>query len=350
MPTAESISHCPICGNHVHQVTRGRARKFCSRKCSQLAGSRAQAERLRIAADDAKQMVPCPVCGTEFKKKYNKIYCSDYCKDKARRSSEGYKEKSIEYGKKWYKNNAEKARAEAIERYNKRKKNPEEYKKIIEAKKEWRINNPDAVAKHRAKERIRRSKHDAHVKAWIANLRNQQTKHDSHVSVFKAYLRSASAGMLARFYKSIGQPWRNPRLSDALQYKIRYRLDLAFRLSEVNRLGWRKETLAARDDGTANFWALLRERKTCPYCGKRITKENAVADHMDPLKRGGANGQHNLTICCKDCNKAKGAKPYLTWVATLPEHRQRPALLWYKRKHGYLPDKPNLSFSFVFAG
>jgi 5-methylcytosine-specific restriction endonuclease McrA len=77
-----------------------------------------------------------------------------------------------------------------------------------------------------------------------------------------------------------------------------------------------------------------------------ITKENAVADHMDPIKLGGANGQHNLTICCKSCNTKKSGKPFLAWVAMLPEHRRSPALTWYKRKHGHGPEQPSFTFAF----
>lgn len=104
MSTAESISLCPICGNHVHKASRGFERKFCSRKCSQLAGSRAQNERLKIVADEARPMVPCPICGTKFKQKYRRMYCSDKCQEKARRESPQrkayvaqYRERTIEH-------------------------------------------------------------------------------------------------------------------------------------------------------------------------------------------------------------------------------------------------------------
>ena len=111
MPTAESISLCPICGNHVHQAHCGRARKFCSEKCKDLAGSRAQDERLRIAADEARPMVPCIVCGTKFKQKYRRMYCSDKCREKAKRERPQRKE----YIAKYFEKNREHDRARARE-------------------------------------------------------------------------------------------------------------------------------------------------------------------------------------------------------------------------------------------
>ena len=148
-------------------------------------------------------------------------------------------------------------------------------------------------------------------------------------------------------FELIGKPWLNPHLSRADQYTMRYSMDLEFRLGEINRQTWRKQTLEARDDGTIDFRALLAERKTCPYCGTAITKENAVADHLDPVKLGGANSQHNLTICCRECNKRKSGRHYLDWVAMLPEDRKGPALRWYKRKHGHDPSQDSLAFEFA---
>jgi 5-methylcytosine-specific restriction endonuclease McrA len=110
---------------------------------------------------------------------------------------------------------------------------------------------------------------------------------------------------------------------------------------------FRKNWTGIDEQRLINYWALLKERKTCPYCGEKITTENAVADHMDPMKLGGANSQHNLTICCRPCNQKKSGRPYLDWVAMLPEQRRGPAITWYKRKHGHGPEQSSLSFEFA---
>lgn len=356
MPDAESISLCPICGKKVSQDNPGRQRKFCSRKCCLLSSSRAQAERKRLSEDAVRPMVSCPICGTEFKKIYNKKYCSDLCKKKSATAEDrikqraAYREKNKERIKEYREKNIERIRAQKREYMREKLKNDYDLK---EKQRLYNItykkNNPIKVMEWNAKLKAKRRRHNAHVQAWKAyNLRLTE-KHDQHVKCFIKFKKTASTGWLARYYKSIGKPWNNPQFTDAIKYKIRYRLDHAFRLSEINRTGWRKNTLASRDDGTANFWTLLRERKSCPYCGTSITMENAVADHMDPIKLGGSNGQHNLTICCRNCNQKKSAKSFAEWLETLPQSRHRAARLWYIRKHGHPPDHPNLGFNFVFA-
>ena len=63
---------------------------------------------------------------------------------------------------------------------------------------------------------------------------------------------------------------------------------------------------------------------TCFYCGKSKEKDGVrlVCDHVDAVVRGGGNELGNLVTACKECNRAKGAKPiedfsrraYLKWL------------------------------------
>jgi hypothetical protein len=289
----------------------------------------------------------CAHCGgsMEGKQIYAK-YCSRSCKDLARIRAPELKEKKLERHKKYYDENKYKLREEAKARMRKRRATEEGKKKHNEY-------NVKYCRKYRAK----KAKHDAHVKAYKQHLKrlkgkhdwHVKGKHDWHVKAFSNFKKTASDGWHARYWKSIRMPWKNRRLSDAVRYKIRYRLDDAFRLKEINRQTWRRDVLISRDDGTINFWALLKERNTCPYCGCQITKENAVADHMDPLCLGGDNGQHNLTICCRKCNVIKSGTPFVEWVETLPKGKQRSALAWYRRKHGRNPHDKNEGFVFEFV-
>jgi len=243
MSTAESISLCHICGKHVPPSRGSVTRKFCSEKCSDVASGKAQAERRRIAADESRPMVPCPICGTEFKKKYGRMYCSDKCKEKAKR------------------------------------KRPQR-------------------------------------QAYIAQYFEEHREHDRKRA--REYMRNRLA------------------------------TDLEFKRRQFNRQGYRKEILISRDDGTGKFSELMSERKTCPYCGIRITQENVVIDHMDPIKLGGDNGKHNLTVACRYCNHRKAAKHYSDWLAMLPEARRNAARRWYIRKQGKPPEDARLAFTFVF--
>jgi hypothetical protein len=210
------------------------------------------------------------------------------------------------------------------------------------------FNNP-RKKEYNLKSKIKRGlvKYESHVAIWRRHLKTA-SNHTSHVKAFQEWKRNpASMGWCARFYKRRGDPWNNPHISAAAKFKIQYRLDSAFRLYHINKAGWRRDNLSWRNDGTINFRGLLNERKTCPYCGEKITPENAVADHMDPMKLGGANSQHNLTICCRSCNRKKSGRPYLEWVAMLPEQRRGPAIVWYKRKHGHVPEQSSLTFEFA---
>ena len=46
--------------------------------------------------------------------------------------------------------------------------------------------------------------------------------------------------------------------------------------------------------------------RNCFYCGCHLHNKNKTIDHVKPIAEGGTNEGHNLVICCKDCNEAKG--------------------------------------------
>lgn len=45
----------------------------------------------------------------------------------------------------------------------------------------------------------------------------------------------------------------------------------------------------------------------CYYCDGAVTEANLSADHAMPVGRGGSWDRENIRICCKRCNRAKGA-------------------------------------------
>lgn len=61
--------------------------------------------------------------------------------------------------------------------------------------------------------------------------------------------------------------------------------------------------------------AAVAQGKDCPYCGIKLTLENSTVDHRVPKSEGGSAARPNRTICCEDCNKAKGAKSMEEWTA-----------------------------------
>ena len=58
--------------------------------------------------------------------------------------------------------------------------------------------------------------------------------------------KKASDRWIEKYWASIGQPWRNPRLSDAQKYKLQYQLDEEFAIKERLR---RQMTKAKKCDG-----------------------------------------------------------------------------------------------------
>lgn len=65
-----------------------------------------------------------------------------------------------------------------------------------------------------------------------------------------------------------------------------------------------------------NFWK--RKRRTqmfCHYCKRSVSRnvheaaENrATIDHIIPISKGGTSRKENTVVCCRKCNREKGAK------------------------------------------
>lgn len=68
---------------------------------------------------------------------------------------------------------------------------------------------------------------------------------------------------------------------------------------------------AAYEGRTREQGALVRRQldvpDECPYCGVELGDE-ADADHIYPVSRGGQSTVENMVLVCPDCNLAKGDK------------------------------------------
>jgi 5-methylcytosine-specific restriction endonuclease McrA len=53
----------------------------------------------------------------------------------------------------------------------------------------------------------------------------------------------------------------------------------------------------------------------CIYCNINLDKENATADHIIPISKGGNNTKVNLVVCCKDCNNERGNSDFNDYLA-----------------------------------
>ena len=50
-------------------------------------------------------------------------------------------------------------------------------------------------------------------------------------------------------------------------------------------------------------------QNSCAYCGLPAD----TLDHVVPRLHGGMTVQHNLISCCRECNGAKGDRPFRAW-------------------------------------
>ena len=136
----------------------------------------------------------------------------------------------------------------------------------------------------------------------------------------------APARWIRDYYRAIGKPWLNPRITERKAWRIRYWLDTEFRANELDKT-WRRKAqraaqIAATDDGTLNaadIACLLVEATHCPYCGKHMQATDKTIDHMTPLILGGSHSITNVLVCCASCNFRKQAKPYDVWMKQLSD-------------------------------
>ncbi len=74
----------------------------------------------------------------------------------------------------------------------------------------------------------------------------------------------------------------------------------------VFALRWYGKNVKRRTNGYAKEMVSNGEAKICIYCGTKLNKDNATAEHIIPLSNGGNNTQVNLITCCKFCNNERG--------------------------------------------
>lgn len=58
------------------------------------------------------------------------------------------------------------------------------------------------------------------------------------------------------------------------------------------------------------FW----RESICLYCGEQDRTKQLVADHIEPLSRGGQNAESNHAPVCRRCNASKADMFLLEWV------------------------------------
>jgi hypothetical protein len=51
-----------------------------------------------------------------------------------------------------------------------------------------------------------------------------------------------------------------------------------------------------------------RDRHSCQYCGRHLSRQDLNLDHVVPRSRGGRSTWDNVVCCCHRCNRIKGGR------------------------------------------
>ena len=238
-------------------------------------------------------------------------------------------------------------RADARRRMEARRQTDEGAEASRKAVADWKRRNPEKVEEHHRREAERAGREfRARGRRGFESGQDRLAKVNAR-QAWRYWLRErAPDWWVERYWAEIGEPWRNPRLSESQKWRARYDNDEPFRQYEIARSrikkGERRKRRRVSEDGTVEYESLLAERSNCPYCGTALSEANRTIDHLDPLSRGGEHSASNLSVCCQPCNSAKRAMGFHEWLDRLPPKWRRVSLSLYTRKRGAPPTQPGL--------
>lgn len=207
--------NCVVCGTEL-----SRRKKYCSVACRDAATKRVVPKR-------------CKTCGTHFVGPANRKYCSRHCKDKYRRFVDalrtGIRLRDVHVPGRLhcYKCGTFKA--------------PDEFSR--------RSGSPTTLCKsckQQGDRRLRRQQAEARgvVIQSLAGALERSMTSLAQKNAYQAWTHwlneRAPDSWLDRYWQATSEPWRDPRLSDAEKYRVRYSLDEEFVIKERLRSMERK--------------------------------------------------------------------------------------------------------------
>ena len=288
------------------------------------------------------RIAKCSHCGNEFDKRGGKKYCSNKCKESAKRK------KDRELGK-YPKPRTPEQNAAAAKYARLRRATEEGRAAMKQARQKWKKGNPDKVnASHRRTTQLRAEREGREYKPIAGQQERQELAHQRRKVrnariAFRQFIEDSSDEEVKCWYAATVKPWLNPRLTASQQWSVRYQVDLEFNAREKARLYTkkmrRKHGIAITNDGTARSDMLINAR-SCLYCGAKFDDRcKPTLDHLIPLIKGGAHSVANLVICCRACNSRKGKRDFLEFVQTLPDPYQARSLRAWRKLRGAHPQQ-----------
>jgi 5-methylcytosine-specific restriction endonuclease McrA len=89
-------------------------------------------------------------------------------------------------------------------------------------------------------------------------------------------------------------------------------------------LKWSGKNVRRRTLGFAKNFLINNETAKCIYCDILLDNDNATADHIIPVSKGGNNCQVNIVVCCKQCNGERGNKHFNDFIVEKkPEYKKK---------------------------
>ncbi len=105
----------------------------------------------------------------------------------------------------------------------------------------------------------------------------------------------------------------NSRYKNCEIFRSKYKRDKNI---VVIGLRWNGRNVKRRTSGFAKDFVRRNRNCKCIYCNCTLTQENATADHIIPISKGGNNAQINLMVCCMECNAERGNVKFSTYIRT----------------------------------
>lgn len=289
------LQTCPVCGERFSEESkRGPKAKTCSSKCAELSRNAGHGNLARV--ENGVAIYSCLYCKQEFNGRSRK-YCSKPCKNKARVRKDGHTPSGrkrllptpiIDGKRECLKCGVVKKLGE----FTKTKNSKSGYQSTC-----MDCSRKDAALRKRARDATQEGKKKRQKeRARMAEKRGRKytpggpDANRTPLSVLQArlakinarqawhwWLANAPDNWVAAYYDALGQPWKNPRLTDAERYRLHYTLDLEFNLKERIR---RQHTKKAKRDGIQEIIRSAiqrngRSRKVEERCGYTIAELKA---------------------------------------------------------------------------